>query len=68
MNKRRKTAGLVQKDSDLYRRFVAEREEILKLKAQMELEQNMHVRFETALNFWIKNYRAEWLKLYLTSV
>lgn len=50
------------RESNLYRRFLAEREQVLRLKSELEEEQGHHVRFETALTIWIKRHRMKWLK------
>ena len=50
------------KNSDLYKEFTQEREEILKNKWYMSEREGKDVGFERALLNWISNHRAEWKK------
>jgi hypothetical protein len=55
-------AELMIKNSDLYKEFAQEREEILKHKWYMSEKEGKDVGFERALLNWVSNYRAEWKK------
>lgn len=48
-------------DSSIYRRFLAEREEILKHKWIESEKQGYDMGFENALVDWMKNHRKNWL-------
>lgn len=63
MKKPRKNVGSKRapvKESKLYRRFLAEREEVIKLQHQLTQESERFIRFEDALKVWIKKHRREW--------
>jgi hypothetical protein len=48
------------KDSELYREFLAEREEILKHKWLESEKLGQDIGFEKALLDWVTNHRAAW--------
>jgi hypothetical protein len=48
------------KDSELYREFLAEREEILKHKWLESEKLGQDIGFEKALLDWVTNHRSEW--------
>lgn len=48
--------------SDLYKEFIAEREEILKHKWYMSEHESADVGFERALIDWVSNHRSDWKK------
>jgi hypothetical protein len=48
------------KDSELYREFLAEREEILRHKWLESEKLGQDIGFEKALLDWVTNHRAEW--------
>ena len=48
--------------SKLYQEFLAEREEILKLKWIESEKAGKDIGFERALLTWIKKYRSDWKK------
>ena len=47
---------------DLYKEFIAEREEILRNKWYMSEKANCDVGFERALIDWVSNHRNNWKK------
>lgn len=49
-------------DSSLYRRFLDEREEILKHKWIESEKAGLDIGFEKALLDWVQNYRKKWIK------
>lgn len=49
-------------DSNLYQRFLAEREEIMKHKWIESEKQGYDIGFEKALVEWMLHHRKEWLK------
>lgn len=60
MNPDTPSNGDLLKNSDLYREFLAEREEILRHK-WIESEKSGHdIGFEKALLDWIIHHRSEW--------
>lgn len=48
-------------DNTIYKRFLAEREEILKHKWIESEKQGYDMGFENALIDWMKNHRKNWL-------
>jgi hypothetical protein len=48
--------------SSLYKEFLREREEILKLKWIESEKRGKDIGFEAALLNWVRNHRAEWKK------
>ena len=50
------------KNSNLYKEFLAEREEILKHKWLESEKAGFDIGFERALTDWIVKYRANWRK------
>lgn len=49
-------------DSSIYRRFLAEREEILRHKWIESEKRGYDIGFENALIDWMRNHRKNWLK------
>jgi len=49
-------------DSSLYRRFLKEREEIMKHKWIESEKAGLDIGFEKALLDWIQNYRKKWIQ------
>jgi hypothetical protein len=56
------TANDLVKNSNLYREFQAEREEILKHKWIESEKAGYDIGFERALTDWIVKYRSKWRK------
>ena len=56
------SANDLVKNSNLYREFQAEREEILKHKWIESEKAGYDIGFERALTDWIVNYRSKWRK------
>jgi|TARA_R110000764_G_scaffold125440_2_gene212902 hypothetical protein len=48
--------------SSLYKEFLAERDEILKLKWIESEKKGKDIGFEVALLTWVKKHRSEWKK------
>lgn len=55
------SADLVLQNSDLYKRFLNEREEILKNKWYMSEREGQDVGFERALIDWVTYHRSKWI-------
>ena len=55
------SADLVLQNSDLYKRFLNEREEILKNKWYMSEREGQDVGFERALIDWVTHHRSKWI-------
>lgn len=55
------SADLILQNSDLYKRFLNEREEILKNKWYMSEREGHDVGFERALIDWVTYHRNKWI-------
>jgi hypothetical protein len=51
-------------ESILYKKFLAEREEILKHKWYESEKAGLDIGFEKALLDWVKNHRKKWQESY----
>jgi hypothetical protein len=49
-------------NTNLYKRFTEERDQILKNKWYMSEREGSDVGFERALMDWVSNHRTKWLK------
>lgn len=56
------SAETIMKNSELYRAFLMEREEILKNKWYMSEREGRDVGFERALLDWVFHHRTEYVK------
>jgi hypothetical protein len=54
----------MNEEPNLYERFLAEREEIMKHKWIESEKQGYDIGFERALTDWMKNHRKGWIKDY----
>jgi hypothetical protein len=54
----------MHKESDLYQRFLAERDEILRHKWLESEKLGRDIGFEKALTDWVINHRGAWLEEY----
>jgi len=55
------STSLELKNTDLYKRFLQEREEILRNKWYMSERSGHDVGFERALMDWVTHHRTDWL-------
>jgi hypothetical protein len=55
------SADLLLQNSNLYKRFLYEREEILKNKWYMSEREGHDVGFERALIDWVTHHRSKWI-------
>ena len=56
------------KETPLYKRFLAEREEILRHKWFESEKAGLDIGFEKALLDWVSKHRSNWLKEYNKSL